>query len=442
MRIIVLIIFLNISMSQQRISIDEAISYGIDNNFQQKLSQLDLEFFDEQILQGYMNFAPSLSFNSSYVTFSDFSLLQQKAQVDGFKALLASVDPTLADRIPNTAFKNVHRTDLSLQWNLFAKGQALKALSEMKSQKEIQVITNKQTHLETIYKVREAFYDLYIAEQFQTIAALRVKTMKNRVSQVENLVEKGFRNESELLRWKIELSKAEDAKLDADIMQQNAQKQFAFTIGAPMSTVYIPVMSQDFQENIFTDLNDDLITNLNIADIFDIQKVQIQKQIAEDNQFYTYGKFLPSVDLNWRKTWQQSNNFMPAQQPWELSLNFSWELFSSFKDYLELEKNEIDIQRGQLRKRDMERQIEMSIQQLYLNLDKSRKQLKTAKYAIELSKENYRIQKNRYEKGLTTNLDLLDSEIQLYQSNLDALQIYKSYVLSGYSLKKLIGHIN
>jgi outer membrane protein TolC len=65
--------------------------------------------------------------------------------------------------------------------------------------------------------------------------------------------------------------------------------------------------------------------------------------------------------------------------------------------------------------------------------------IKTSALQVEQAKEALAIATVRYESGVITNLDLLDAETALAQSELLYLEALYQQVISGYALERAIG---
>lgn len=450
--ILMLILTLSLGAQATRISVDDAIKIARESNLDRQIKAVQLEFGSKFLLQGYLNFAPTVTFDYSYVKLSEFALSQQQAQTEGFIGLLTAVanlpgtDPAtrdqllgVVDNIPLTAFEYVHRSSVNVDWWLFLRGDALKRISEYQNQQQIALIEQRELDRDIDYKVREAFYNLFIAQEALTLSKHRADNAKRRVTQIQRLVDQGLRPQNELLRWQLQESQVKTALLDANHQLRMAQRNLAYEMGVDLNRIYIANLNQETMNIDFSDLNMGRIQSVDVDQLDAIKKALLQLDIAQDNEFYTYGKFLPSVRVNWRKTWNQSDQAFPAEQPWEASINFSWEIFSSFRDYIEVQKNELMTKQTRLQVESGRRQTRLLLTQLSQNLERSLEQWGTSKLSVKFAEDNYRLMKNRFDQGLTTNLDLLDSEVQLFQTKIDELNAYRGYVLSGFALKRILG---
>ena len=110
-----------------------------------------------------------------------------------------------------------------------------------------------------------------------------------------------------------------------------------------------------------------------------------------------------------------------------LGAQFSWNLFEGSKRIGKAQKSKADAAQSQLA-------YDQLISHSNLELNKAKRQLTDAKNRLELtqlavqqSKESLRIRKNRFEEGLEKTADLLQSETQFAQKQLEYYQTIFEY---------------
>lgn len=451
-RLIYILLIASLGFPQARkLTLENAFAIAAEQNIDLKIKKLDLGWGEKNLLQGYLSFAPSVTFDHNIVRLSDYALNLQRSQSEGFKSFIqiyANGLPPGPDRdqllgvansIPNTAFEQVHRSTLTASWVLYAKGQALRALAERKNRQIITEIEHTELTLDVRYRVREAYYNLKIANEALVLQKHRLQNASRRVEQMERMEKSGLRTPQDLLRFRLDKTQIESQLILAQRQVRIANVALAYELGVPLSEKLELTEEMNFSAGLFAELSEAQIDQLNVDDLNSIKKAILQLDIAKDNVFYHYGKFTPMIDVNWRKTWNQAESPFPAEQPWELSLNFSWELFSSFRDVIELQKNEINSQQAELRLEQQRRMIQLTLSEMVANLSASRKQLEAAAIAVSFATENLETVQKKHASGLVSNLDMLDAEVQFYQAKLDQLNSYKQYVLSGFSIRRILG---
>lgn len=422
--------------SQKTLTEQEAVNYALENNLSLKKQILKLDILNKEILQGYLTYLPTVSLNHSMVKFSDENLNQMKLLENAVKGLISAGGGN-PDEYPSTAFENVFRTDLTVNWSIFANGQALNWLSSKKIETEIEDISFSEEKRAIALKVRDAYYNLAVIQKAEQVNINRLKTSKERYEQILRLVEKGLRSKSEKIRWALQVSQAEEAVLGSESDRHFAQINLNFILGAPIQERFT-VELNSFEKNRFIKFTEDYVKSFDRSKISLSKKSKLMLEQSESSKFYSYGKFLPSVNGLYIKKWQQHEKSFQDPSTWEASLNFSWNLFNGGKDVIDVQKAEIARHSAEISFKETTRNIELLLSKYYYELVKSRKQLVTSERSFELAKETFRTTKNRYEKGLSTNVEFLETENSLYESEMNTLRSYQMYLSSGFSLKNLL----
>ena len=437
----------SVLFSQKTYTEADAIHYALQHNLSLKRATLKLDFLNKEIWQGYLTYLPTVTFNHSFVKFSDSNLELMKAQIDGFKFLLKNAeykDPNfsataeqIADAIPNTAFKTVNRTNLTAEWMLFQNGAALNWLTHKQTETKIEDEHLVELKKEVTLNVRNAFFDLVIAEKALKLHQKRLETTQERLEQVRRLFEKGLRSKSETLRWKLQVSQIEETLIDAKNQVALSQMNLNFVLGAPVLED-VSTSVPDVELGRFSNLTHDRIQSVNIEGVSLTKQAMLQYEQTETSKFLSYGKFLPSINARYVKQWQQHESMFETPDTWEASLNFSWNLFNGGKDIIEVQKSEITRYSSELQLEEVKRRTTLSLHQSFSALQKSRKQLETAEHSYQLARDTYESTKNRYDKGLTTNIEYLEAENALFEAEMNRILIYKSYLNAGFNLQHLI----
>ena len=121
--------------------------------------------------------------------------------------------------------------------------------------------------------------------------------------------------------------------------------------------------------------------------------------------------------------------------------NFGVEIpvFDAFRTrYLE-EGARADQLAAEEKKRNVENTLRSEIQQALSNLSSGAEKLRSTKLNIAQAQRAAELARVKYEAGVITSLDVLDTETSLDQTKLTDLQAQFGYVLSAFELKRAVG---
>ncbi len=101
------------------------------------------------------------------------------------------------------------------------------------------------------------------------------------------------------------------------------------------------------------------------------------------------------------------------------SVVLSWKLFNGFQNRAKVQQARIENQRLHTRHEELQRQIQLQVQEAYDNLEVARKTYLTATQRLEASSEGYRLVARRYDEGLANQVVFLDARTTLTEAEVN-----------------------
>jgi outer membrane protein TolC len=105
----------------------------------------------------------------------------------------------------------------------------------------------------------------------------------------------------------------------------------------------------------------------------------------------------------------------------------SWSLFDGYKTIGKSQKAKADFQKSELDVKQYKAQSQLELNKTNRQLLDAENKVNLSRLAFEQSQEAQRIRKNRFTQGLEKTTDLLLSETQVAQKELDYLQAVFKY---------------
>lgn len=116
-------------------------------------------------------------------------------------------------------------------------------------------------------------------------------------------------------------------------------------------------------------------------------------------------------------------------------------LFTGFRTSAERQEAAAQLRAAAERRLDTEQQIKSDVEETLHALESSRENILTTESQVQQAKLAAEHARARYENGMATTLDLLDTEAALGMAELARLQAAYDYVMSSYTLKRATGEI-
>jgi outer membrane protein len=122
-----------------------------------------------------------------------------------------------------------------------------------------------------------------------------------------------------------------------------------------------------------------------------------------------------------------------------VGVNLRVPLFSGYISRFKQQEAKAQIQAVKDQKQNLARNVKSEVARAQSDFEAARKKLKTANLQIEQANEQIELARVRYQNGVITNQDLLDSETKLAQARLQRLNYIYQMKLSRYNLQKALG---
>ena len=123
------------------------------------------------------------------------------------------------------------------------------------------------------------------------------------------------------------------------------------------------------------------------------------------------------------------------------NLHLEIPLFTGFRTSAERQESAAQLRAATQRRLDTEQQVKTDVLETLHALQTASEKMTTSEVQVQQAELAAKHARARYENGMATALDLLDTEASLSQAELARLQAAYAYVLNNYTLKRVTGEI-
>ena len=129
---------------------------------------------------------------------------------------------------------------------------------------------------------------------------------------------------------------------------------------------------------------------------------------------------LPGVALAVDLGIQGSNyGFAGDQSFYMASVVLSWKLFNGFQNRNKIQQAQIEQRKLETQKEELERQIQLQVQEAFDNLEVARETYLTAQERLQASQEGFRLVSRRYDEGMANQVTFLDARSTLTEAEIN-----------------------
>ncbi len=414
------ILFLNLTTihAQQEISIslNEVLEKVNNNNHTVKIAEQNYNSAKSDFNQTNSILLPNISISHSAISTTNplmafGSKLNQEilTQADFNPALLN--DP---DEIKNFT------TKIEVQQPIFnADGIFMRKAAKAKMNAfEFQTIRTKDAMK---LEVTKAYMQLQVAyKAVEVLEKAKEAAIENKKI-ADNNFKQGYMQKADLLNVEVHVTDIENQLLTTKSNVKNASDYLLFLIGEEGENTLKP------STELVVDLNLDIYNQQLSENRADIEAMQKSTEAYSNMHKADKMSFLPRLNAFGTYELYDDQLFGTNAKGYLVGAQLSWNVFDGFKSIGKAQKSKAELDKAEISLDQYKNQSQLEFNKAKRQLKDAENQLKLTNLSLEQSKEAFRIRKNRFEQGLEKTSDLLISETQYLQKQLEQLQTVFDY---------------
>lgn len=287
---------------------------------------------------------------------------------------------------------------------------------------EVLKIKTERTKEYVRFELKKAYMTLQLAyKMVETLENAKKTTTANK-KVIDDYYKNGIIQKPEVLYIDVRLKEIENQIQFAKSNVKNSSDYLYFLLDENyQNKVLIPSESLEYQENMVENIP---TLNINRKDLQAYQKsLEAYDLMIKSSK----AKFLPK--LNAFGSFEMYDNKIAQfdANGYLAGIQLSWNVFDGLKSKSEQEKYKAERSKAETEIQQYQKQSELELSKTSRQVQDAGSKVNLTKLAWEQSKEAYRIRKNRYEQGLEKSADLLTSETQMSQKELEHIQAIFEY---------------
>jgi len=291
-----------------------------------------------------------------------------------------------------------------------------------KSKMEAFQLQTERTGEYLALEVNKSFMQLQLSYKAVTVLQKATATGEANLKLVENYFKQGILQKTDLLSVQVRVNEIKNQLQYAKSNVQNASDYLAFLLNEDNTNkVYKPLEELD---NTISISSSNSTLSGNRKDI-----------LAMDKSSEAYAKMWQSSKMNFLPTLNAFGSyeiyddtlFGTNAQGYLVGAQLSWKVFDGYKSIGKMEKAKAEYQKATVENQQYKSQSQLELNKTNRQLKDAENKVNLEKLALEQSQEAYRIRSNRFTQGLEKTTDLLQSETQMYQKELEVLQAVFEY---------------
>lgn len=240
----------------------------------------------------------------------------------------------------------------------------------------------------------------------------------------------------DVLRSQVELADAEQTLIKAQNAYDLAVADLNNIIGMPHGTEL--KVTESLQYNKYDNPMENCI-NFALANRPELFQAEAGIEAAKASVKVAKSGYMPQVAASASNDWSSANWPGDDGENWGVGISVSMNVFDSGVTAAKVRAAEANLYKAEETYRQTKDSVQLDVRNSYLSLREAEKRIATSKVAVESAQEDYRISQLRYQAGVGTNIDVMDSQVALTQAQNNYVQALYDYNTSSASLAKAMG---
>lgn len=302
----------------------------------------------------------------------------------------------------------------------------------------------RQKKVETVAKVRKSYFGALLAREALTMMQSNLKNAEDNLKNVRLLRSQGIVSEYDELRATVGVDNLRPIVMQSETNFGLAVDNLRNTMGIGDSITVTPVdqlVLQEVDEGILGTA-DRAVLESNPA--LNIIKHQIELNSASLNA--ERANYLPTIVAYGSYSYTaikddykfSTNDFYKTAQ---VGLNFSLNLFQGLQTNSRIEQAQLERQKTEEQKGNVERNLQMGVRSLIGNLRQARKRIEGQDRTVETAERGYAIVTARYLANAATQLEVNDAQLALSQAKVNRMQSIYDYLVNASELDSMLGRL-
>ncbi len=287
---------------------------------------------------------------------------------------------------------------------------------------------------QVILQTKQAFFNALSAAELIRVSETRIERAAQQLKIAKDKLAAGSATRSDTLRAMVELGNARLQLLNAQAQQATAEANLGRLVGVDGPVRPIADSSIFRLDKLDTAaLREEARRNSPVVRLAEAQARAAAAQVAVSR-----AQYFPSVTASYSQSFA-GNSLDALNNTWSARLSLSWPLFNGFSRELGLSRSLAAREAAEVQAADARRQVDAQFTQYLAALDAAQEQLVIAEASRVAAEEDLRVQQERYRLGAVTILDVLTSQVNLDQAEVDLVQARLNLLLAKAQLEALIG---
>jgi outer membrane protein TolC len=410
------------AQEMRRVTLAEALDLALASQPAIVQARQDVRIYSAQERQALGAYIPSLSFSGNTN-----------------KSSSTRIDATTGQ--PVTVASPYNSTfGLSASWDVFTGLRRGAAKNQAEANLEARDATLLRQEYAIALSTKQAFFQALAAAELVTVQSTRLRRADEQLKLTAERLRLGATTRSDSLRARVEYGNAQLALISAQNDLRTAQANLGRAIQVPGLAMAVFDSSLGIR-----------LAGLDTAQLYrdaranapTIREAEASLSAARAGKSVARAPYMPTISLGggYNIAAAAEVPFTGVYQPsWNVRLSISYPLFNNFQRETNRVTADANAQSAEARLRDARLALDASLTQRLSDLEAAAARIDVSQVSVAAAEEDLRMQRERYRLGAVTIIEVLASQANLDQAQVDFVRARYDYLVARAQIEALVGH--
>ena len=329
-------------------------------------------------------------------------------------------------------------SDLILNFDVYTGGNRGADIKRAKKNVEFNKLAVEQITEQTLFETSRDYYNLQNANAQVDIQLASVEDAQQTLKDAQLLEQAGLGTRFDVLRAEVELANAEQNLTTSRANQSTARRQLAETLSLGQQ-VNLQTADEIQEAGVWTRSLEETII-LGYQDRAELDQLLVRKEINEQQRRIALSAIRPRLNLfaNYELL-EVYDDGADLADGYAFGAQLQWSIFDGGTALARARQEETDILIDQTAFANQRNQVRVEVEQSYFELAANKENIATSEKAVEQAEESLRLARLRFQAGVGTQTEVIDSQTELTTARGNRLSAIIQY---NQSLNQLYRAIN
>jgi outer membrane protein TolC len=330
--------------------------------------------------------------------------------------------------------------NVGLNYDIYTGGRVSAEIKRAEGQLKFDQLQLEVISQQTRFDATQSYYQLQTADALVAIQQARMEDATQTLRDAQLLEQAGLGTRFDVLRAEVELANANQALTQSIADQRSARRQLAQILSIAQDVELTAADPIREAGNWDMSLEESIVRAY--KNRAELEQFLVRKEINQQDSKIALSQIKPTVTLFFNYNFLDNfNDIVGVEDGYSTGARLQWRIFDGGRASAlsEVANKDVEIDETDFaNQRDL---IRLEVEQAYFDMIANKENIQTTQKAVETATESLRLARLRFQAGVGTQTDVINSQTELTTARGNFLRAIAGYNLSLNRLQRAVSNL-